>query len=578
MNKNLILISAFLLIAAMSCKKNDSAGSTPSTASVSSLLCSGVVFNNEAYMNSPFSATASVPYTGGNGVSYSNGDSIRSTGVTGLTAVLQMGALQNGNGSLTYLVIGIPIGTPAMDSIANFPISFGGRVCNLQLIVKPPVNGGGGGAPPSITALNCSAVSFSVSTATVNTAYTATATIPYEGGNGAPYTIGSAISSTGVLGLSAVLQAGTLANGNGNFLCLVSGTPTSTGTAIFPVSVGGQLCNISLVVNAVNPATPSVTTLGCISASYSVSTATANTAYTAIATIPYAGGNGAAYVNGTAISSTGVTGLSAVLQGGTLANGNGNLSYSISGTPTSTGTATFPISFGGQSCSISLTVNTGATSNRTVYDSIYGAYSITYTSTTVTIKSYDQPNRKSVYWPTNNVLYEAFSGPTFHDSSFIKAPGTIGVQNITLTFPLNPVMASTHAATPMGVIGIGLDGVPFFNQYAAGGVVLGGEIHGFDQYWGHPQMSNMYHYHVEPKYLTTVHATKHSLMGFLLDGFPVYGPEEVGGSTPTGLDVYHGHTHATTEYPGGIYHYHFTNDSPYLNGNGFYGTKGTVTQ
>ena len=66
--------------------------------------------------------------------------------------------------------------------------------------------------------------------------------------------------------------------------------------------------------------------------------------------------------------------------------------------------------------------------------------------------------------------------------------------------------------------------------------------------------------------------------GFLLDGFPVYGPEENDGSSPTALDVYHGHTHATAEYPSGIYHYHFTTDAPYLNGNGFYGTKGTVTQ
>ena len=71
---------------------------------------------------------------------------------------------------------------------------------------------------------------------------------------------------------------------------------------------------------------------------------------------------------------------------------------------------------------------------------------------------------------------------------------------------------------------------------------------------------------------------KSALMGFLLDGFPVYGPKETDNSDPAGLDVYHGHTHVTTDYPAGIYHYHITTASPYLNGNGFYGTPGTVTQ
>ena len=120
----------------------------------------------------------------------------------------------------------------------------------------------------------------------------------------------------------------------------------------------------------------------------------------------------------------------------------------------------------------------------------------------------------------------------------------------------------------------------FFNQYAAGGVALGGEINGFDQAWGHPQASGMYHYHVEPYYLTTVKSgvTKWGLMGFLLDGFPVYGPKEENNTDPSGLDVYHGHTHATDDFPSGIYHYHISNTAPYINGNGFYGTPGTVTQ
>jgi hypothetical protein len=79
--------------------------------------------------------------------------------------------------------------------------------------------------------------------------------------------------------------------------------------------------------------------------------------------------------------------------------------------------------------------------------------------------------------------------------------------------------------------------------------------------------------------LTTVKATKSSLLGFLLDGFPVYGPMENGVAiTNSMLDAYHGHTLATADYPSGIYHYHITDADPYLNGSGFYGTAGTVTQ
>jgi hypothetical protein len=65
----------------------------------------------------------------------------------------------------------------------------------------------------------------------------------------------------------------------------------------------------------------------------------------------------------------------------------------------------------------------------------------------------------------------------------------------------------------------------------------------------------------------------------LLDGFPVYGPMENGAAVNNAdLDVYHGHSHATAEYPDGIYHYHITSTDPYINGDGFYGTAGTVTQ
>ena len=216
-----------------------------------------------------------------------------------------------------------------------------------------------------------------------------------------------------------------------------------------------------------------------------------------------------------------------------------------------------------------------------VYKKIYGASSVTSDGTTISIKVNGLPDHKSPYYATTNALYQAYTGTTFGGLTFAKNPNTIIEQSGTFKIPLKPVMATNHVATPLGAIGIALNGVPFFNQYAGpNNQELKGEMAGFDQFYGHPQNSGVYHYHVEPLHLTTVKSTKSGLMGFLLDGFPVYGPQEETGSAVTNanLDVYHGHSHATVDYPNGIYHYHFTTEAPYLNGNGFYGTPGTVTQ
>ncbi|MFT4030962.1 MAG: DUF3500 domain-containing protein [Siphonobacter sp.] len=107
--------------------------------------------------------------------------------------------------------------------------------------------------------------------------------------------------------------------------------------------------------------TATVSALTCSSVTFSA-TATENTVYSGSATVPYTGGNGVAYSAGTAIASTGVTGLTATLEAGTLASGAGNLTYTITGTPTSSGTASFAITFGGQSCSLSLTVSSSSSS------------------------------------------------------------------------------------------------------------------------------------------------------------------------------------------------------------------------
>lgn len=228
------------------------------------------------------------------------------------------------------------------------------------------------------------------------------------------------------------------------------------------------------------------------------------------------------------------------------------------------------------STSTTTTVGTGVPD---IYKKIYGATSITSDGTYVYIKTTGAPDHKSVYYPTSNSLYENFTGTTFGGNKFSNNPNSIAAQNYTFKIPLNPQVATTHSATNLGPIGVSLNGVPFFNQYAGPNQPLSGEVVSFDQYWGHPAQGSDYHYHVEPLYLTTVKATKSSLLGFLLDGFPVYGPEENGDTVAaTSLDAYHGHSHATADYPNGIYHYHITSADPYINGSGYYGTPGTYSK
>jgi len=230
------------------------------------------------------------------------------------------------------------------------------------------------------------------------------------------------------------------------------------------------------------------------------------------------------------------------------------------------------------------TTPTNPTSDTTVpavYKKIYGASSITSDGTFITIKTNGVPDHKSPYFATGNSLYIAYSGTTFRGYNFAKNPNSIVEQSVIYKIPINPKAATTKSATPLGRIGVALNGVPFFNQYAGpNNQELTGEMASFDQFYGHPQQSGVYHYHVEPLHLTQVKSTKSGLMGFLMDGFPVYGPQEENGTTVTNasLDVYHGHTHATVDFPSGIYHYHFTTVAPYLNGNGYYGTPGTISQ
>jgi hypothetical protein len=196
-----------------------------------------------------------------------------------------------------------------------------------------------------------------------------------------------------------------------------------------------------------------------------------------------------------------------------------------------------------------------------------GSATVSVDGATIVIRTTDVPDHKSPYFGAGNASYEA------PQAGMQVNPNRITSQNIVFRIPASP-SAATPSDTPLGPIGIAVNGVVLFNQYAAGRMPLTSEILSFDRYNGHPSPSNQYHYHVEPLWLTESRG-KASLIVVLLDGYPVYGTIDEGGSAPADLDSCNGHTGATTDYPQGIYHYHVTSAPPYISGC-FHGAPGTV--
>jgi hypothetical protein len=165
-------------------------------------------------------ATGATGATGASGNGFSNG-----------TAVNQL-MYWNGSAWVTL--------NPGIDgqvlSICNGSLTW---VTMAGLLCPPP--------PAALTTINCGGAT-TTGTLTNGTAASGVSTaISYTGGNAGTYTAQS-VSSTGVVGLTATLAAGTLANGAGSLTYTITGTPTSSGTASFAITVGGQSCTFTINV------------------------------------------------------------------------------------------------------------------------------------------------------------------------------------------------------------------------------------------------------------------------------------------------------------------------------------------
>jgi hypothetical protein len=204
---------------------------------------------------------------------------------------------------------------------------------------------------PTVTSIKPSDIEISELEGVIN----GSMSIPYEGGNGLDFPAGQPIASKGLTGYTITLRAGKLATGKGSLNFELKGNIIATGIALFDISFGGQTATLKITITL--PA--KVATLSCDAAVFSA-VPKANAPFTGTVSVPYTGGNSGGYYP-VEILSSGVTGLKATLKVGLdgvdFISNSGNIVYNITGTPSSKGTASFAITFGGQSCTISTAVN-----------------------------------------------------------------------------------------------------------------------------------------------------------------------------------------------------------------------------
>jgi hypothetical protein len=109
------------------------------------------------------------------------------------------------------------------------------------------ISGPGGAIPGTISSLdNCASPSPS-GTITNGVPANVTVDIDYSNGDGGAYPMQS-VASTGVTGLTAMLEAGSLQTGSGSVTYTIIGTAASSGTASFAISLGGQTCTFDVTV------------------------------------------------------------------------------------------------------------------------------------------------------------------------------------------------------------------------------------------------------------------------------------------------------------------------------------------
>lgn len=153
------------------------------------------------------------------------------------------------NGGVDYSVVGVTqlLSVPYALFSGNGVPSGGGPGQVLTMCNGVPTWTTGGQCPTATIELACSGVTLSGSLVQGVAAGGVSFSVPYTNGNGTAYS-GVSMASSGVGGVTAVLAPGTLASGSGVLQIQVTGTPTSSGMAVFALSMGNQMCTLSIPV------------------------------------------------------------------------------------------------------------------------------------------------------------------------------------------------------------------------------------------------------------------------------------------------------------------------------------------
>ncbi len=144
-----------------------------------------------------------------------------------------------------------------------------------------------------------------------------------------------------------------------------------------------------------------------------------------------------------------------------------------------------------------------------------------------------------------------------------RNPGIPSSKNLKFVIPSKPNILDVPKCLSLGLVGVTTNGVVIYNASdARGNDAVAHEI--VDVFGGHPARDE-YHYHFIPERfdknsLEDGHSGK---VGYIIDGFPIYGYKGSGGKLITNkdLDICHGHAHGELGY-----HYNATLDYPYTVG------------
>ena len=164
--------------------------------------------------------------------------------------------------------------------------------------------------------------------------------------------------------------------------------------------------------------------------------------------------------------------------------------------------------------------------------------------------------------------------------SYPNADNLYGIsgQNYSWQIPSSPTTVEIasgvkHTRTPMGPIGVASNGIPIYNVYDENGGAMVEPNHYSDECNGSTDREGKYNYKINPSCLYTDVPGEHSpIIGYAFDGYPIYGPRDDDGTllNSSDLDAHHGHSQ-----PGRGYHYHVTNQEPYIIGPFYKGTPNT---